>query len=183
MQSYYVFFSIYLDQLGVSDGWKGIFWSIGVASEILMMSAAGRVVKAIGVKRTISIGFLGMAVRLAIFSLGPPAWAVALNQTLHALTFTLFHIGMVEFIWRSFPTSAKASGQTVYNSVVWGLGGVVGAKVAGEISQALGLKRTFGVSALIALAALTLNLAAVREPERRLSDEMAGQMDMDQGRG
>jgi PPP family 3-phenylpropionic acid transporter len=164
MQSYYVFFSIYLDELNVADSSKGIFWAMGVASEVGMMLLIGSVLIRIGIKRTILLGIAGITVRLFLYSLRLPVWGIIPVQTFHALTFTAFHVGLVFFMSRSLPEGARASGQTFYNAVVWGLGGVVGAKICGEISQAFGLFTLFRISSLMALSSLILGMIFIREP-------------------
>ncbi|HID56782.1 TPA: MFS transporter [Candidatus Poribacteria bacterium] len=164
MQSYYVFFSIYLDELGVPDSSKGIFWAMGVTSEVGMMAVIGRLIERIGIKRTILLGVTGVAVRLSLYSLRLPIWWIIPVQAFHALTFTAFHVGLVNFMNRSLPERVRASGQTLYNSVVWGLGGVVGAKICGEISQAFGLFTLFRISSIIALFGLILGTLFMREP-------------------
>ncbi len=164
MQSYYVFFSIYLDKLGVPDSSKGIFWAMGVMSEVGMMVVIGRLIGKIGIKRTILLGVAGVVVRLFLYSLRLPVWWIIPVQAFHALTFTAFHVGLVNFMNRSLPERVRASGQTLYNSVVWGLGGVVGAKICGEISQAFGLFVLFRISSVMALFGLILGILFIREP-------------------
>lgn len=164
MQAYYVFFSIYLDRVGISDSSKGIFWALGVASEVGMMFFVGKLINKIGMKRTLALSMLGMTVRLFIYSLELSVIGIVFAQLFHSLTFSTFHISIVNFVNNAFPGRIRASGQTLYNSVVWGIGGIIGAKVCGEISDTYGIFNMFKYSAFIAFLALIVTLIFIREP-------------------
>lgn len=167
MQAYYVFFSIYLDQLGIADSSKGIFWALGVASEVGMMFFVGKLIKKIGIKWTLVLSMLGMSVRLFIYSSKPPVVGILFTQLFHALTFSTFHTSILDFVSTVLPDRIRASGQTLYNAVVWGLGGVIGAKICGELSDAYGIFNMFKFSSFIALLALVITLIFIRSPRSK----------------
>ena len=156
MQAYYIFFSIHLENLGVPDSSKGFFWALGVASEVGMMFFIDNLIKQIGAKWTVVIGMLGMAIRLFFYSKEPSIIVISFLQLFHALTYTAFHVGIVNFINTMLPDKIRTSGQTLYNGIVWGLGGMIGGKVCGGIAAKHGMPAMFKISAIIAfLAALT----------------------------
>lgn len=166
MQAYYVFLSIYLEELGVSDSSIGLFWSLGVAAEITMMFFVGKLIKKIGIKWTIALSILGMTVRLFFYSLEPPIVGILFLQLFHSLTYSTFHIGVLNFVNTTLPDRIRASGQSLYSAVVWGLGGVIGAKVCGKISDVYGRLLMFRFSSFIALFALVITLIFIREPQQ-----------------
>ncbi|HOJ20295.1 MAG TPA: MFS transporter [Armatimonadota bacterium] len=164
LRSYYVFLSIYLDGLGVSDSMKGVFWSLGVAAEVVFMVFAWRLVQRMGVCGMLMLGMAGGALRLILFSLFLPVGAVALAQGLHALAFGATHIASLTFINASVPERFRASGQTLHAAIVGGLGGVLGSRLAGDLAQAWGIPAAFRACGLLAGVAALL---VVLLPERQ----------------
>ncbi|MBI3945872.1 MAG: MFS transporter [Armatimonadetes bacterium] len=162
LRAYYVFFSIYLDDLGVADSLKGVFWSLGVLSEVLFMVFAARVLRRMGVRGMLALGMTGGAVRLLLFSLPLPLPILALAQGLHALAFGATHIATVTFISARVPDRLRASGQTLYAGIVGGIGGAAGSRLAGDLAEARGIPDAFRAGALLALAAA---LVAARLPQ------------------
>jgi PPP family 3-phenylpropionic acid transporter len=58
-------------------------------------------------------------------------WMVLLAQLLHAATFGSFHAAAVAAVHRVFPSSAQATGQTIFSSVSYGAGAAAGTVLAG----------------------------------------------------
>lgn len=172
MQVYYVFFSIYLEHRMVPDSLKGIFWAIGVISEIGFMAISGRIMEVIGERRMFLLGILGRAARLLFFSFPLSMSQIAAVQTLHALTFGAFHVASVRIIDEIVPERLRGSGQTLYYAMNMGLGGVIGSLTSGMISQELGLLSSFRVSAIFAFALffLCLPFCSLKRDRERSSD-------------
>jgi PPP family 3-phenylpropionic acid transporter len=165
MSAYYLYFTIYLDQVGIPDNLKGYFWAISVAAETGMMLVIGRLIKRIGLKWTFVLSLAGCCLRLLSFSfpLGPPGIAAA--QLLHALTFTAFMVSTVTFVSRVTPPELRASGQTLWLALTNGLGSAVGSKLSGIAAGAFGLMGMFRVFALVTVVAMAVAIALVREPD------------------
>jgi len=162
MASYYLYFSIYLDQRGIPDHLKGYFWVIAVGAEVAMMWVVGAVIRRLGVKRTFVLSVLACAVRLLAYSfpLGPVGIAAA--QCLHSLTFTAFMVSGITFVNRLAPPELRASGQSLWAAISHGLGSAVGAKLAGVAAGALGLPGMFRLFAAVAAGAAVLAIILVR---------------------
>lgn len=165
LKSYYVFFSIYLDGLHVPDSMKGVFWSLGVASEVVFMVYAGRLLRILGVRRMLALGMAGGALRLILFSFALPLSVVGGAQSLHALAFAATHIASMAFISTSVPESMGASGQTIYTAVQGGIAGVVGSSLCGYLAERYDIPHSFELCATLAVLAVILALFL---PERRL---------------
>jgi PPP family 3-phenylpropionic acid transporter len=166
MAAYYVYFSIYLDEMGIADNLKGYFWAIAVGAETAMMLVIGWVMNRIGLKWTLVLGVLGRALRLLAFSfpLGPAAIAGA--QCLHALTFTAFTVSSITLVNRLAPRELRASGQTLWMALTMGVGSAVGSKLAGMAAGAyglLGMYRIFAVAAAVTVAATAVLVREVKE--------------------
>ncbi|HUU54130.1 MAG TPA: MFS transporter [Armatimonadota bacterium] len=164
MSAYYLYFTIYLDEVGIADNLKGYFWAIAVASETAMMLVIGGLVRRIGLKWTFVLGIFGCVLRLFAFScrLGPGG--IAAVQLLHCLTFTTFTVSTITFVSRLTPPELRASGQTLWMALTGGLGAAAGSKLSGVCAGALGLMGMFRVFSGVAAAALLAAVIFVKEP-------------------
>ena len=167
MSSYYLYFSIYLDRIGVADNAKGYFWAIAVAAEIVMMFCVGGLIRRIGVKWTFTIGIAGVALRLFAYSLLHQPLYVAPVQCLHALTFAAFSVSSITFVSRLVPPELRASGQTLWMALTSGLGAALGSKLAGAAVSALGLASMYRLFGAAAALAMVIAVLGVREPPAR----------------
>ncbi len=167
MSGYYLYFMIYLDDVGIPDNLKGYYWVIAVAAETGMMLFVGRLIRAIGLKWTFVLSVLGCALRLFVFSFTLSPIEIAAAQLLHALTFTTFTVSTITFVSRFTPPELRASGQTVWMALTGGLGATAGAKLAGVAAGAFGLPGMFRVFSLAAVVALVGAMVLVREPEAK----------------
>jgi len=163
MAGYYVYFTIYLDQLGIADNVKGYFWAIAVAAETGMMLVIGGVIRRIGLKWTFVLGIAGCAVRLFLFSFPLSAVGIAAAQCLHALTFTALTVSAITFVSRITPPALRASGQTLWMALTMGLGSAVGSMLAGVAAGVYGLMGTFRIFAAAAAVATVGAVVFVRE--------------------
>jgi PPP family 3-phenylpropionic acid transporter len=167
MSAYYMYFSIYLDEVGIADNMKGYFWAIAVASETGMMWVIGRVIGRIGVKWTFVLSIAGCAARLFAFSFPLGMGGIAAAQCLHALTFAAFMVSTVTFVNKLVPQGLRASGQTMWMALTMGVGPSVGGKLAGAGVGALGLVGMFRVFSLGAAFACAAAAVLVKEPEEK----------------
>ena len=171
MSGYYLYFMIYLDDVGIADNLKGYYWVIAVAAETGMMLLVGGLIRAIGLKWTFVLSLLGCALRLFAFSFTLSPIEIAAVQLLHALTFTAFTVSTITFVSRFTPPELRASGQTVWMALTSGLGATAGAKLAGVTAGAFGLPGMFRVFALASAIALVGAIMLVREPPARTEAE------------
>lgn len=165
MSAYYLYFTIYLDEVGIADNLKGYFWAIAVASETAMMLVVGRFIRRIGLKWTLVLSIFGCSLRLFVFSFPLGAVEIAAVQLLHALTFATFTVATITFVSRLTPPELRASGQTLWMALTGGVGAAAGAKLAGMAAGAVGLLAMFRLFAGAAAIALVAAVLLVREPE------------------
>ena len=165
----FVFFSIYLDELGVADSVKGYLWALGAICEVPIMRAAPRLLERPGLKWLLALAIgLGAARLFALsFRLSLPALLVV--QPVLAVTFAGFHIPTLTFVNRIAPPSMQASAQTLFSGLIYGLSGVVGSPLGGWLSEAVGI---FGLyRALAAVMAVSFLLVCFGfRPERTAPD-------------
>jgi PPP family 3-phenylpropionic acid transporter len=150
---YYTFFSIYLGEHGYTPSVQGVLWSIGVLVEIGLLFLSQRIFRRWGARR------------LLVFSLGITVlrwWATAawpdslpvmvVAQATHAFSFAAFFAAAMLLLAEYFPGRHNAHGQGVFYGLSSGVGGVIGALLAGQLWHFSG-RVAFAVSGFIALAA------------------------------
>ncbi len=147
---YYTFFSIYLDDIGISDNFKGIYWITAVTAETVLIAVSGSILKRFGAVLMLIAGLLAMAFRMFIFSITPAWYIILLTQTLHALTFGAFHVASIQITNRITPEAFRASGQT-FNGAILGIGSLIGGVVGGIWAESYGLTGLFRILSIISL--------------------------------
>ena len=166
MSAYYLYFTIYLDQVGIGDNLKGYFWVAAVAAETGMMLVIGKLIQRIGLKWTFVLSLAGISLRLLAFSFQLSPTVIAAVQLLHALTFTAQVVSTITFISRIIPPELRASGQTIWMALTAGIGSACGAKLSGIAAGAFGLMGMFRLFAVVAALAMVAAAVVVREPCR-----------------
>ena len=62
-------------------------------------------------------------------------WVLVMVQCIHALSFGLYHSVSIQFIHQHFNDDQQNRGQAIYIGGVYGLGGAIGAYIAGIVWQ------------------------------------------------
>lgn len=161
---FYGFFAIHMNAAGYSKTWVSTFFTIGVVAEIIVLYYAAPLVRRFGPEKLLLFSLFAAAARWTVYAWTTALPAVLLMQTFHAFTFGTNYIAAVALVHREFPDSLKNSGQGLYATASWGLGGSLGLLTAGVLfgkSPSL----AFGVSAAVALAGGLIALAML--PGRR----------------
>jgi PPP family 3-phenylpropionic acid transporter len=157
--AYYAYFSLHLDRHGYSRTAIGGYWTLAVAAEIGMMLLSSRLLDAAGPTRLISVSLGVAALRWLLLMAGVNPWLLAFGQLLHAFSFGLFHVSAVHATHRLFPDGLRSSGQSLYSSLTYGLGNLVGFFGCAALVELLGVRGLFGLSSALALAALLISLS------------------------
>jgi MFS transporter, PPP family, 3-phenylpropionic acid transporter len=162
--AYYAYYSLHLDRLGHSRTAIGGFWTLAVAAEVVMMLVSGSLLERFGATRLLPACFGAAILRWLLLSFASAAPLLALGQILHALTFGLFHVSAVGHTHRIFPPALRSSGQSLFSSLTYGLGNLMGYFGSALLVETLGIRGLFAASALPALAALCLCAKLRPEP-------------------
>ena len=166
---YYVFFALYLKDLAYSGFLIGIFIAIGVVAEIGVFVFAAIFFKSFSLKTLISMSILLTAFRWFIVGhFANSDMALAFSQLSHALSFGLYHSASISFIQQHFNANQQSRGQAIYIGGVYGVGGAIGAYVAGLLWQeGVGAVITFDFAAITALIGGVLALFLRNKPIKR----------------
>lgn len=152
--TYYAFYSIYMESSGYSSTLIGQLWSLGVVAEILVFLVMHRFLSRFSARDVLLASLLLSALRWLLIGFFPAHLGVVLvAQTLHAASFGTMHAASIHLVHRFFTGKVQGRGQALYSSLSFGAGGAVGSLYSGALWESAGPALTFGLSALVALAA------------------------------
>lgn len=153
---YYTFFSIYLGEHGYTPSVQGLLWSIGVLVEIGLLFLSQRIFRRWGARRLLVFSLGITSVRWWVTAAWPDSLPVmVLAQTTHAFSFAAFFAAAMLLLAEYFPGRHNGHGQGVFYGLSSGVGGVIGALLAGQLWR-IGGQAAFVASGFIALAAFAI---------------------------
>ncbi len=153
---FYTFFSIYLQENGYAPTAQGLLWAAGVLVEIAMFFASVAVFRRWDAGKVLLFALLSAALRWWLTGLWPRELPVMLlAQASHALNFGAFVAASMQLVARFFPGRMNGHGQGVFYGLSSGVGGVVGALLAGQLWR-FGGNVAFLTSGFIALLAAVI---------------------------
>ncbi|HJV85625.1 MAG TPA: MFS transporter [Noviherbaspirillum sp.] len=149
----YVFYSLYLAQIGYNNTVIGLMWSLGVVVEIAFFFFQAPIFRRFGIRKLMIASLLIAVVRFLLIGFGAQSLAVLLlAQVLHAATFGVHHSASVATLQRWFSGPLQARGQALYTSISYGLGGTLGGLVLGGLWDTFGSQTVYLMAAMFALA-------------------------------
>ena len=150
----YVFFSLYLDELGYSKTMIGVLWAVSVLVEIAWFYFQSRWQHWLSLPGWLLLCALAMVLRMALtVGWADVLWVLLLAQALHALTFAAHHTACIALLSQHFPARLRGRGQALYTVIGYGMPGVLGGLLGGFLSQRFGLVAVFWLSLAVALLA------------------------------
>ena len=150
----YTFFSLYMDSLGYSKTMIGVFWAVSVTVEIGWFFTQSRWLPRFSLTAWLVIAAAIMVFRMAVTaSLASSLWILVIAQTLHAITFAAHHSACIALVSHYFPDSLRGRGQALFTVVGYGIPGVLGGILGGQLSTHFGLASVFWGTSAMALVA------------------------------
>lgn len=154
---YYVFFTMHLQQFDYSNSMIGLLWSLGVIAEIILFWKISFFMRRWSWRELVILSLLLTAVRWAITAYFASNLALLIfAQCLHAFSFALLHVVSISYIGLFFPGKQRLKGQALYSGLGFGLGGALGAYLAGVTWIIQGSQFVFISAAAIALIAAVI---------------------------
>ncbi|MBU3621503.1 MFS transporter [Polynucleobacter sp. CS-Odin-A6] len=144
----YVFYSLYLADLGYNKFQIGLFWALGVAAEVIFFYFQSKVLSRLDPEVILQIAFGIGVFRFVLIAFFPLTWVLILAQLMHAATFGAHHSAATKLLQRWFTGPLQARGQALMATVSYGLGGTLGGLVAGWLWDATQPRNVFVMSAL-----------------------------------
>jgi PPP family 3-phenylpropionic acid transporter len=150
--SLYVFYSLYLAQIGYSKTVIGLMWSLGVVAEIVFFFYQAPIFRRFGIQKLMLASLAIAVVRFLLIGFGAQSLLLLLvAQVLHAATFGVHHSASVATLQRWFSGPLQSRGQALFISISYGLGGTVGGLVLSAFWDSFGAKVVYLMAALFAL--------------------------------
>ena len=131
--AYYNFFTIYATDNGITLDMTIYLWSFGVFTEIIMLYFQGRFLRK-GLLRILEFTTLMTALRwFLLFAFAQNIFVQFLAQSIHALSFALFHSAAISYLYILY--KHKSLAQQFFSGITYGFGGLSGALIAGYIYE------------------------------------------------
>ncbi|MGL1957532.1 MAG: MFS transporter [Colwellia sp.] len=150
---YYAFFTLFLRDLAYPGFAVGLLLGIAVVAEIVVFIVAGQIFRAFSLKSLIIFSMLITAFRWFLIAyFGEHIMLLIVSQLIHAASFGLYHSASVQFISQHFDSNQQSRGQALYIGGVYGVGGAIGAYIAGVLwLDGAGAESAFNFSIFFAL--------------------------------
>lgn len=150
--SLYVYYSLYLADIGYSKTVIGLMWSLGVIAEIAFFYWQAPLFRRFGVRKLMIASLAIGVVRFLMIGLGAESLVLLLvAQVLHAATFGVHHSASVATMQRWFSGPLQARGQALYISISYGLGGTIGGLMMSACWDTLGARPVYVIAAALCL--------------------------------
>jgi PPP family 3-phenylpropionic acid transporter len=163
----YVFYSLYLAQLGYSKTVIGLMWSLGVVAEIVFFYFQAPIFRRFGVKALMLASLIIAVGRFLMLGFGAQSLICLLfAQILHAATFAAHHSASVMRMQRWFSGPLQARGQALYVSISYGLGGSFGGLLLSLFWSETNGRTVFFAAALLAAIGWIAAVLSYRWQER-----------------
>ncbi len=125
--SVYVYFSLYLSDIGYSKSMIGIMWSFAVIAEIIFFFYQSTIFKKFGISNLMLLSFFVGIIRFLLIGFGAEHLILLfISQILHFASFGAHHSASIATIQVWFSGPLQARGQALYISISYGLGGTFG---------------------------------------------------------
>ena len=144
----YVFYSLYLADLGYDKFQIGLFWALGVAAEVIFFYYQSKVLSRLDAEVILQIAFGIGVFRFILIAFFPLTWVLILAQLMHAGTFGAHHSAATKLLQRWFTGPLQARGQALMATISYGLGGTLGGLVAGWLWDTTQPRNVFVMAAL-----------------------------------
>lgn len=131
---YYTFFSVYMDGLGYPTSTLGVLWTVGVVFEVVVFFTITAFFRRWDASWLLFGSMASAALRWWATALWPESMPVMLlAQATHALGFAAFFAAAMQMLATYFPGRLNGHAQGLFYGFSSGLGGVLGALVAGQL--------------------------------------------------
>jgi nucleoside transporter len=135
LAGYFAFIGLYLADVGVETQEIAPYTTIGQFVEMLLLPFLGFFLVRLGMKWVLVLGMAAWAARYGLFSLGDPFLLVVLGIALHGACFDFFFAAGFIHVENESPKDIRASAQSLYTFLIYGVGMWLGYMVSGWLNQ------------------------------------------------
>jgi MFS transporter, PPP family, 3-phenylpropionic acid transporter len=164
------FLSLRIEDAGGGPLLVGLGAALGGVAEVFVMRGSSGLSERIGLRGVFASGCLVYGTAFLLWGIVNNATAISLLTVLEGIGFGLLFTSSVVIVGRLLRPSLYATGQSIANTVAFGIGPIVGATVGGLVFQRVGPRALYTGSACLAAAAAlvawrTLAAPAFTRPE------------------
>src|SRR5690625_1234040 len=157
----YGFASLHWRAQGLSEGFIGGLWTLGVLAEIVVFAAAPHLIHRLSPAGLLVLGGLGGLIRWPLLAITADPLLLLPAQLLHGLTFGASHLGVMYLITRHTPAVLTSTAQSLNAAVTGGLAMGGALYTAGWLYETLG-GEAFYVMAFLSLGGLLVATTQLR---------------------
>jgi MFS transporter, PPP family, 3-phenylpropionic acid transporter len=153
----YIFGTLHWQAQGVSTGWCGILWAIGIVAEVACFALPTTIIHKLGALTFMTIGAVGAILRWTIMGFDPPLGLLVPLQILHGATFGASHLGAMHMMSRIVPERQSGIGQALYGTLSGSLAMAAAMQIAGYTYSNYSGRAYWAMACLscVSLAAIT----------------------------
>lgn len=150
---YYSFFALFLRDLEYTGIVIGLMIGFAVVAEIIVFIYVGELFKSFTIKIILIFSLFITAIRwILLAQYGDDFWILLFSQLMHAASFGLYHSASILFIRQHFDANQQSRGQALFVGGIYGIGGAIGAYLAGLFwLDGLGAQTSFNLAAVTVL--------------------------------
>lgn len=160
----FTFVPLRIGSLGGSPVLVGLAVALAAVIEVPVMAYSDRVIRAIGLKGAFVLGAVQYAAAFALLSALSSPVAVALVVATDGIGFALVYVSTVVIVDTLVPSSLRATGQGLRQTVASGIGPILGAAGGGLLYGHLGPRALFLAAASVAAAGGAVAWMALSTP-------------------
>lgn len=146
-----VFFGLYIIELGGNEAKIGWGWFIALMSEVVIFATSTLWFKRFHELTFMFIGGLLYTVRWFLFALADNTVVVIILQAAHGISYAVFYICAFHFVSKLVPKHLEATGHLIFLSLFFGLSGMIGSLVGGQVIEQFNGSVLYFVMGVIAM--------------------------------
>lgn len=158
------FVGLYMERLGGSVQLTGLSWFVMTITETVFFAVSAKLIKP-GKERLFMTAAAGLyAVRFLLSAFADEPYELVAVQVLQGVTFVLFYVGAMQYLYAIVPDEWKSTGQTMLTVLFFGVSGIVGSSVGGWVIEEWGGRTLYEGMAAISAIGFLLSCALLRSP-------------------
>jgi len=160
---YHTFFSIMLQDRGMSSGVVGAAFVVGVIAEIAAFYLFRHIRTRIAPAPLLVVCFAATVARWCLVAAVPSAQGQIALQLVHGLTYGLFWSTALAWVGECVPQRIRATGQALFTTATFGVGNLVGVLMSGWLYDTFhGAGAAFLAAGFLEIVPLTLAVTVGR---------------------
>jgi len=171
------FVSIFVTELGGTEGLAGTAWFIALISEATVFATAGFWFRKYQPVTFVIIAGIIYTFRWFIYGMTSNPYMIVFLQLTHGISFAVFYVAAIDYVTKIIPSRLHSSGHLIFYSVMFGLSGIFGSLGGGAMMEHFGLPSLYfimGVMTSLGVIFLTLYTSWLKNRTKHLNLKQKG---------